>query len=392
MSRELKIYLVGGAVRDELLGIEADERDWVVVGSTPQEMEAASYRQVGREFPVYLHPETGEDYALARTERKRGRGHTGFECDAGPEVTLEQDLMRRDLTINAIAKDEDGVLIDPYGGVADVAAHVLRHVSPAFAEDPLRVLRVARFAARLHERGFLVADETLGLMRTMARSGELEDLTPERVWRELERALATSSPAMFFHVLAQCQALQILFPELFDGAGLEALERHPGLRAMELLDHAKFGIEERFALLWLERSSARLEQFAMRIKPPTRFRDLAQLVAERCEELLAWGDASASGLLRLIKRVDALRRPERFVALLRVLQLVAASRGTAVELAPLEELAEMLRRLDVSAAAGEAGPKGVGQGVGQGLGQGVGQRVDAERVRAIENWLARTDV
>ncbi len=375
----MKIYLVGGAVRDELLGLEVSERDWVVVGATAQNMEAEGYRQVGREFPVFLHPETSEDYALARTERKLGRGHTGFECDAGPDVTLEQDLKRRDLTINAIAREEDGTLIDPFGGIDDIAAGVLRHVSPAFAEDPLRVLRVARFAARFDERGFRVADETLALMRTMAHSGELEDLTPERVWNELGLALETSAPAIFFRVLAQCDSLHILLPELFDDAGLEALEGHPGLRALELANPAKTGIEERFALLWVERSLAQLEQFAARVKLPTRFRDLAGLVTERAEELLAWNDASASELLVLIKRVDALRRPERFVELLNVLQEVAASRGATVELTPLEDLADVLRRLDVRDAVRDAKP------------EAIGERVDAERKRVIENWLRRRD-
>lgn len=371
----MKVYLVGGAVRDALLGLDAVERDWVVVGSTPEEMEAQGYRRVGRDFPVFLHPENGEDYALARTERKRGRGHRGFECDAGPDVTLEQDLQRRDLTVNAIARDEDGTLIDPFGGVDDVARRVLRHVSDAFGEDPLRVLRVARFAARFHGLGFRVADETLSLMRSMAASGELAELTPERVWNELVLALDTSSPPVFFRVLARCEALHLLFPEIFEHAGVEALDAHPGFRALELADLRSTGVEERFALLWLERSPERLEEFAARFKLPVRFHDLARLVTERGEEIFAWEDASAAELLALIKRVDALRRPERFMSLLNVLQIAAASRGLLVDLAPLSRLVQVQRELDVSRA------------IEDGEARAIGDRVDAERERAIEKWL-----
>ncbi|MEE9254890.1 MAG: multifunctional CCA tRNA nucleotidyl transferase/2'3'-cyclic phosphodiesterase/2'nucleotidase/phosphatase [Pseudomonadales bacterium] len=373
----MKIYLVGGAVRDELLGLAVSERDWVVVGATPEEMEALGYRQVGREFPVFLHPESGDDYALARTERKLGRGHRGFECDAGPGVTLEQDLSRRDLTINAIAKHSDGQLIDPYGGVEDLRAGLLRHVSPAFAEDPLRVLRVARFAARFADRNFRVVDETMALMRKMARSGELEELTVERVWNELEHSFESSSPATFLRVLALCEALHILFPELFDGKELDDLEAHPGFRALELTASGKLSDEGRFALLWLERSSEQLEAFAARIRPPSRFRDLAGLVVDQAERCIGWVNADPAELLRLLKRVDALRRPDRFAELLAVLSLAASSRGTQVDLAPLAELGEMLRNLDVSDAV-EAADN-----------DAIGERVDVERLGAIRKWLER---
>lgn len=373
----MKIYLVGGAVRDELLGLAGSERDWVVVGATPEEMEALGYRRVGREFPVFLHPENGEDYALARTERKLGRGHTGFECDAGPGVTLEQDLSRRDLTINAIAKDADGQLIDPYGGVEDLHAGLLRHVSPAFAEDPLRVLRVARFAARFAARNFRVFEETMALMRKMARSGELEELTIERVWNELEHSLESASPAIFLRVLAQCEALHVLFPELFDGKGLDDLEAHPGFCALELTDSGKLSDEGRFALLWLERSPKQLETFAARIRPPSRFRDLAALVVDQAEQCIGWVNADPAELLRLLKRVDALRRPDRFGELLAVLSLGASSRGTQVELEPLAELGEMLRNLDVREAVQAAD------------GHAIGERVDVERLGAIRKWSER---
>jgi len=210
----MQIYKVGGAVRDRLLGRQVTEVDWLVVGATPEEMQASGFRPVGADFPVFLHPQTGEEYALARTERKSGRGYGGFTFHASPDVTLEEDLQRRDLTINAIAEDDQGQLIDPYGGQRDLRARLLRHVSPAFAEDPLRVLRVARFAARYAELGFRIAGETLELMRRLARSGELSALTAERSWKEISRALMEPRPEVFIQVLQDCDALAELFPEL----------------------------------------------------------------------------------------------------------------------------------------------------------------------------------
>lgn len=210
----MQIYKVGGAVRDRLLGRTVSEVDWLVVGATPEEMQARGFRPVGADFPVFLHPQTGEEYALARTERKSGRGYGGFTFHASPDVTLEEDLQRRDLTINAIAEDHSGQLIDPYGGQSDLQARLLRHVSPAFAEDPLRVLRVARFAARYAELGFRIAGETLELMRQLARSGELSALTAERSWKEISRALMEPRPDVFIQVLQDCEALAELFPEL----------------------------------------------------------------------------------------------------------------------------------------------------------------------------------
>ncbi len=210
----MKTYLVGGAVRDALLGVEAPERDWVVVGSSPEEMQAAGYKQVGANFPVFLHPENGDEYALARTEKKQGHGYHGFKVDFHPGVTLEEDLERRDLTINAVARAEDGSLIDPFGGQADIENRLLRHVSPAFVEDPLRVLRVARFAARFAHLGFSVHPSTLALMREITRSGELRHLAPERCWREIERAMGTDTPSAFVSVLRECDALAELLPEV----------------------------------------------------------------------------------------------------------------------------------------------------------------------------------
>ena len=210
----MKIYLVGGAVRDALLGLPVTERDWVVVGATPDEMQAKGFRPVGQDFPVFLHPKTQEEYALARTERKSGHGYGGFTFHAAPDVSLDDDLVRRDLTINAMAQEEGGQVFDPFNGRMDLKARLLRHVSPSFAEDPLRVLRVARFAARYHWLGFRVADDTLVLMRQLADSGELDYLVPERVWKETSRALMERDPQVFFQVLHACGALKVLLPEL----------------------------------------------------------------------------------------------------------------------------------------------------------------------------------
>ena len=209
----MNIYLVGGAVRDQLLGLPVKERDWVVVGANPEAMISAGYQQVGKSFPVFLHPKSKEEHALARTEKKTGPGDTGFDVYAGEDVTLEEDLLRRDLTINAIAEMPDGSLVDPYGGAADIEAKTIRHVSDAFREDPLRVLRVARFAARFKHLGFSVAPETMELMRLITKSGELNSLTPERVWVETEKALQTDNPDYYFELLRNCDALSVLFPE-----------------------------------------------------------------------------------------------------------------------------------------------------------------------------------
>ena len=214
IGHKMQVFLVGGAIRDELLGLAVKEKDWVVTGSSPAQMLAANYRQVGADFPVFLHPETGEEYALARTERKSGKGYHGFKVDFRPDVSLEEDLQRRDLTVNAIARDQSGELIDPWGGQADLDARLLRHVSPAFSEDPLRVLRIARFAARFAHLGFRIAPETLQLMTAMAASGELAELTPERVFTEIRKAFSSRQPAVFIRVLRECGALQVLLPEL----------------------------------------------------------------------------------------------------------------------------------------------------------------------------------
>lgn len=335
----MKIYLVGGAVRDELLGLSVKEKDWVVVGATPQDMIAAGFQPVGRDFPVFLHPETHEEYALARTERKTGLGYLGFDTWFAPDVTLEQDLQRRDLTINAIAKDpQSRELIDPYGGSADVQARKLRHVSPAFVEDPLRVLRVARFAARFASLGFTVAEETLQLMRRMADSGELETLTPERVWRELHLALAAPQPQRFLAVLRQCGALKVVLPEVDALFGVPQPERwHPeidtGVHVLMVMEQAARLSSDpavRFAALthdlgkgttppqhWPRhhgheaRSAELLERLCERLRVPNEYRDVGLAVARYHGLAHRAMELRSSTLLELLENLDAFRRPVR---------------------------------------------------------------------------------
>lgn len=332
----MQVYRVGGAVRDRLLGEPVQDCDWVVVGATPAQMEALGYKPVGRDFPVFLHPVTGEEYALARTERKSGRGYKGFLVHASPEVTLEEDLRRRDLTINAMAEAEDGTLVDPYNGQADLMAGLLRHVSPAFVEDPLRVLRVARFAARF---GFRVAGETMELMRAMSAGGELADLTPERVWQELERALGESRPRRFLEVLRDCGALAVLFPEIDRLFGVpQRTDYHPevdtGVHLLMVMDQATQLSREasvRFAALTHdlgkgttpadvlprhygheERSVELLRALCRRYRVPNRFRDLALIVARYHGICHRIDGVKASTVLKLLQGCDAFRRPDRF--------------------------------------------------------------------------------
>jgi tRNA nucleotidyltransferase (CCA-adding enzyme) len=307
----MKIYTVGGAVRDELLGVPVQDRDYVVVGATPEEMVKLGYKPVGRDFPVFLHPESKEEYALARTERKTARGYHGFEFRAAPDVTLEQDLERRDLTINALAKDEQGRIIDPFHGTRDLEAGVLRHVSPAFAEDPVRVLRVARFAARF---AFAIAPETLDLMRKMAENGEVDALVPERVWQELARGLMEREPSRLFEVLHECAALPRILPEM------ELLYEEPAAAAesMRLLDLAAGEgrkLEVRIAVLARSCDPLAIESLAERIKLPAACRDLALLAARHTNLIVDAQELDAAELLELLDSTDAWRRPERFADL-----------------------------------------------------------------------------
>ena len=294
----MKTYVVGGAVRDELLGLPVQDRDHVVVGATPEEMERLGFKPVGKDFPVFLHPQTHEEYALARTERKSARGYKGFTVHASPEVTLEEDLRRRDLTINAMAKAEDGTLIDPYGGKRDLEQGVLRHVSEAFAEDPVRILRLARFAARF---GFNVAPETMALMRQMVASGEADYLVPERVWQEFAKGLMEREPERMFEVLEAASLQKKLLPEVRERSGL-----------------AGGTLPVRFARLCWPLKEAEVEALCERLKAPSEARELALLACRTRVALRASRLATPEALLELLKRADAFRRPGRFAELLEV--------------------------------------------------------------------------
>ncbi len=320
----MKIYSVGGAVRDELLGLPVQDRDYVVVGATPEQMIALGYKPVGNDFPVFLHPETHEEYALARTERKIARGYRGFEFQAAPEITLEQDLERRDLTINAIAKDEAGNVIDPFGGAADLAARVLRHVGPAFVEDPVRILRVARFSARF---GFVLAPETLTLMGEMVANGEVDALVPERVWQELARGLMEREPSRMFRVLDDCGALAMVLPEL---AGQFA--GFAGKRTPQVVDAAAtrgLGLAQRFAVLAMGAGEAAIAELCERLRVPQDVGELALLAARYCADISQVAAVRADAVLRLLQSVDALRRPERFMEMLEVCEVRALRENDA---------------------------------------------------------------
>jgi tRNA nucleotidyltransferase (CCA-adding enzyme) len=310
----MKIYVVGGAVRDELLGLPVKDRDYVVVGATPDEMVALGYKPVGRDFPVFLHPQTHEEYALARTERKTARGYHGFEFHTAPEVTLEQDLARRDLTINAIARDADGSIIDPYNGVADLQARVFRHVGPAFVEDPVRILRVARFAARFD---FAIAPETLALMREMVARGEADALIAERVWQELSRGLMEQRPSRMLAALDACGALVVVLREL-----AAALSGEPLASRQTVLDSAAAAdadLSQRFALLTRHAGEAALSALCERLRVPQECAELALLAARQSANATQAASLDATALLALLQAADALRRPARFAQWLAVL-------------------------------------------------------------------------
>lgn len=335
----MQIYLVGGAVRDEQLEISHRERDWCVVGATPDELLAEGYKQVGKNFPVFLHPKTKDEYALARTERKTAPGYHGFAFDYSPDVSIEDDLKRRDLTINAIAKDDDGNLIDPYGGLQDIEHRVLRHVSDAFGEDPVRILRVAKFAARFAQRGFSIAGETMALMRRMVENGEVDALVPDRVWKETEAALRGVNSRVYFEVLRNCGALDRLFPEIDVLFGVPQPKKwHPeidtGLHTMMVLDQAELAsndLEVRFAALTHDlgkgtthendlpshpghevRGAKLIREMADRLPVPKACCDLGIMAAEfhtHCHRALELRDKT---ILKVFEKTDAFRRPERF--------------------------------------------------------------------------------
>lgn len=372
----MRVYLVGGAVRDRLLGRPVHERDWVVVGASPEELERDGFVPVGREFPVFLHPQTHEEYALARLERKVGLGYRGFTTQFSPDVTLEEDLKRRDLTINAMAETSSGEIIDPYGGRRDLDARLLRHVSEAFVEDPVRILRVARFAARYADLGFRVADDTLALMKSMTESGEVDALVPERVWQETERALGETRPDVFFETLRSCGALAKIFPEVAALYGIPQPPRwHPeidtGVHVMLVVRYAakiNAPIIVRFAALVHDLGKALspperwpshrgheeagvplIEDVCARLKVPNGYRELAILAARYHPQVHRVAELRPSTLLKLLESVDAFRRPERFRELL--LTCEADARGRAgLENQPYPQADYLLRARDAAAA------------------------------------------
>ncbi|QGW75665.1 multifunctional CCA addition/repair protein [Pseudomonas alkylphenolica] len=401
----MQIYKVGGAVRDRLLGRPVSDIDWVVVGASAEQMQALGYRPVGADFPVFIHPKSGEEYALARTERKSGRGYGGFTFHASPEVTLEEDLIRRDLTINAMAEDEQGNVSDPYGGQKDLEARILRHVSPAFAEDPLRVLRVARFAARYAAMGFKVAPQTIELMRQLSESGELQALTAERSWKEISRALMEDQPQVFIQVLRDCGALKELMPELDALFGVpQPAAHHPeidtGIHTLSVLAQAaqhQQPLSVRWACLlhdlgkgltpeeeWPrhiaheQRGLKLIKAVNQRFKVPRECQELAALVGEyhtHCHRAL---ELRASTLLELLQSFDVYRRPQRFEEFIAACEMDARGRkGLEQRQYPQ---ADYLRGAAAAARAVQVQPL-----VQQGLtGQALGEALKGERLKALQ--------
>ena len=418
----MKTYRVGGSVRDELLGLPVKDRDWVVVGATPEQMSAAGYLPVGKDFPVFLHPETREEYALARTERKTARGYKGFAIHTSPEVTLEEDLARRDLTINSIAVhgqwtlgggqfDAENGLIDPYGGRRDLRERVLRHVTDAFREDPVRILRVARFAARFAD--FRVAPETLQLMREMVEHGEADHLVAERVWQELSRGLMEDTPSRLFDVLAECGALKVLLPEVDRLWGVpQRADYHPeidtGVHVLMVLDlsaRLRAPLTVRFACLvhdlgkgttpvemlprhigHEERSVKLLRAVCERLRVPVDCKELAEVVAREHGNIHRSRDFSAAALVRLLERCDAFRKPARFGEILLACECDARGR-LGFEDQPYPQGARLAGALAVAQAVDTAAI--AQQALAAGLaGPKVGERIHAERVAAVGAWLA----
>jgi tRNA nucleotidyltransferase (CCA-adding enzyme) len=413
LPQPVRVYRVGGSVRDELLGRPVADRDFVVVGATPETMLASGFRPVGRDFPVFLHPDTHEEYALARTERKHGQGYRGFEFFASPDVTLEEDLMRRDVTINAMARGEDDLLIDPYGGAADLAAGALRHVSPAFAEDPLRVLRVARFAARF---GFAVAPETERLLREIVASGELATLAPERVWQEIARGLSEPQPSRMIAVLRECGALRALLPEVDALFGVaQPPAHHPeidtGVHVAQALDwaaarHAPLPV--RFAVLVHdlgkatsrehdlprhvahEQRSVRLAlQLSQRLRVPQDCRDVARLTARHHGVIHRAAELRPATILDLLLAMDALRRPERMSMVIEACAADACSRpGKPQDYPPRDILSEALAVVK-GVAAGKIAREVGARAAASRKEDAVAAAVRAARLLALKAWKRR---
>lgn len=400
----MEVYLVGGAVRDRLLGLPVHERDWVVVGATPEDLEGQGYLPVGKEFPVFLHPDTKEEHALARLERKVAPGYRGFTTQFSPDVTLEEDLKRRDLTINAMAETPSGKIIDPYGGQRDLQARVLRHVSEAFVEDPVRILRLARFAARFADLGFTVAEETQALMKQMVASGEVDALVPERVWQETERALGEARPDAFFQTLRDCGALAVIFPEIDALFGVPQPPKwHPevdtGIHVMLAVRYAakiNAPTSVRFAVLTHDLGKARtpqeilpshrgheeggvplVEDLSQRLRVPNGFRELAVLGARHHAVVHKAAELRPDTILKLFEATDAFRRPERFAELLLVCESDARGR-TGLEDRPYPQATYLQRARDAAAAAQLSDEDRAGL-----KGPEIGAKLRAKRLAAV---------
>jgi tRNA nucleotidyltransferase (CCA-adding enzyme) len=403
----VKVYVVGGSVRDRLIGMDVRDQDYVVVGSTPEEMERLGFKPVGNDFPVFLHPETREEYALARTERKRGRGYRGFTINASPDVTLEEDLGRRDLTINAIARDENGHIIDPFNGIADLRNGILRHVGPAFIEDPVRVLRTARFAARF---GFTVAPETQALMQQMAANGEVDHLVAERVWQEIAKGLMESKPSRMFEVLRECHALERILPELDALYGVPQPEQHhpeidTGVHVMMVIDYAarqKYSLAVRFAALTHDlgkgltprelwpahhghehKSVALVESLSERLRVPGHCREVARLTARFHGDIGRACELRPATILKLLNTVDIFRRPERFVEILQAVECDYRGRcgyenAAFPQARLLQEASEAARGVDAGAIAASLDDPAR-----------IREKVDAARLVAVREVVAQ---
>ncbi|WP_196139520.1 multifunctional CCA addition/repair protein [Aliikangiella sp. G2MR2-5] len=405
----MQVYLVGGAVRDKLLNYPVYEEDWVVVGATPQELTKQGYKQVGKDFPVFLHPDTGDEYALARTERKSGKGYYGFEVYAEKDVTLEQDLIRRDLTINAMAMDQNGQVIDPYNGQKDLKQKILRHVSPAFKEDPLRVLRVARFAARYHHLGFKVAAETLELMHSIAGTGELNALAAERVWKETVRALGERSPQVFFEVLRQCGGLADWFPEIDVLWGIpNPAKWHPevdtGIHTMMVLEQAAILSDQpvtRYAALCHDLGKGAtprenhpshpgheklgvplVEKLSRRLKTPTEFERLAKIASEYHLHLHRLEELKSKTIVKVLEKTNAFKQPQRFEQFLQVCEADFKGR-TGFEKRDYPQAALMRKALERCNQIKAA------EVIAQGYqGKKIGEEIHRERVSAVKKLLS----
>jgi tRNA nucleotidyltransferase (CCA-adding enzyme) len=407
----MQVYLVGGAVRDRLLGRAVSERDWVVVGATPAELEKAGYIPVGRDFPVFLHPKTKEEHALARLERKVGPGYRGFTTEYSPGVTLEDDLRRRDLTINAMAEDGAGKLIDPHGGKRDLDARLLRHVSEAFVEDPVRILRVARFAARYAPLGFTVADETLALMRRMVADGEANTLVAERVWAETEKALAEDRPDVFISVLRDCGALQVIYPEIDALFGVPQPEKwHPEIdtgvhQLMALREAVKLGggVAVRFAVLMHDLGKAAtpadilpshhghedagvalVEQLCTRLRVPHHLRELAVITSRHHTHVHRAFELRPATVLRTLENCDAMRRPERFADMLLACEADARGRK-GFEQRDYPQRAYFAKAREQAAAVALTEEERSGK-----TGEQIGEELRRRRIAAIEALAAAT--